>query len=122
MDAPKRAYFWDPTNNGWRPAVLGEAGEYVWSSAAGGWVFGTIGAEYLWNGSTWVFGPGGMYVRNTSTNSWDKNTTRGGGPYYWVEGTGWVLNTGVGATGNDILLENGDHLLMETGDAILMES
>ena len=122
VNNPEPAYFWDYTTNSWRKAVVGEAGEYVWNDTAQAWEFGAIGAEYLYNKSTnsWDFGPGGMYVRSGET--WVKNTTRGGGPYYWVEGAGWTLNTGVGAVGNDLLLETGDHLLLENGSAILMES
>lgn len=123
VNAPEPAYFWDDTSKTFRKAVTGEAGEYIWNGSA--WEFGTIGAEYVWNGSTrsWDFGPGGQYVWNSTTRAWDKNTTRGGGPYYWDDtNQTWLPNTGVGAVGNDLLLETGDHLLLETGDAILLDA
>ena len=104
--------------------MSGEAGEYVFDATTQSWIKGTIGAEYVWNESTqaWGFGPGGEYLWNATTYAWDKVTTRAGGPYYWSDTDGWVKNTAIGATGNDLLLETGDHLLMETGDAILMET
>lgn len=125
VNGPERAFFWDAANNSMRPARTGEAGELVWNSSTNSWEPGTIGAEYLWNATTknWDYGPGGQYVFNHSTRAWDRVTTRAGAPWYWSDAdAAWVLNSGVGAAGSDLLLETGDHLLLETGDAILLDA
>ena len=99
VNNPEPAYFWDDTTNGWRKAVVGEAGEFVWNDTTNAWEKGAIGAEYVWNTSTksWDKGStGGMYKWNSTTDGWDKNTVPGGGQYYWVEGSGWVKNVGFG--------------------------